>query len=414
MGKRWLWLLGPAMLLCGLLLWLYSHRLWSGSAEHRLDSLLARATDTTAASSTPPDSLRLPAAAQPMAWITAEGNLPRCERCIAIALIGIDARLHDPTPHADANHVLLLDLRTGRITIVAIPRDTPADAGFPDTSQYNRLANVRAHRGLQAHLATLAALLELPSIDYYVELGFSQAFALLRLLHFEHPSNVLRILRARTGVWGDDFHRVAVQAQFIRQQILRWFSFYDTPWGLALLRAGLGLVRTNLTVGVLARLADSLRARGFPADTHAVSIAIYGIPVLRTPVYDFSDPATVTALAERLRAHYRSRHPAAAPDTHSYRVRSILNSALTQAQQAAKHGRFEETLRFLTPLLRQRPWWQLDDPAERSAYRQAVVDLASRAYEQRRKPHQATTLRTQFLQHEEELERLLAVPVQSP
>ncbi len=407
MRKYWLWIFGAALLFSGILLWLYSHRLWSGPAEHHLDSLLAqsslKADDTIAGPPTP--SVRT---APPI--VSTTGQLPPCQHCIAIALIGIDARLQDPTPHADANHVLLVDLQTGRITIVGIPRDTPADAGFPDTSQYNKLANVRAHRGLRAHLAAMAELLELPEIHYYVELGFSQAFALLRLFGFEQPSALLRILRSRTGIWGDDFHRVSVQAQFIRQQLLRWFPLYDTPWGVALLRGALSLVRTNLTIGVLARLADSLRARGFPADSHAVSIAVYGIPALRVPAYDFSDPATVSALVEQLRAHYRSRYPTAVPDTLSHRVRSILEAALAQAQQAAERGHFEEALRRLLPLLHQRPWWQLDDPAERSTYRQAFVELASRAYEQRRKPQQAAALRRQFLQQEEELERMLTTP----
>ncbi|MCS6965719.1 MAG: LCP family protein, partial [Candidatus Kapabacteria bacterium] len=290
MSKGGAWRLSIGLLLLGgIFLWLYSHKLWTNAEERRLDSLLRiPPSDLPVTKEDSPDLPPITTTPEPQnidemdtlptlaaAWGTAAARPPRCHNCVAIAIIGIDSRLNDPTPHADANHVLLIELPSGRITIVAIPRDTPADAGFPDTSQFNKLTNVRAHRGLQAHLTTLAQLVGIPAIHYYAEISFSQAFALLRLLRFENPSDVLRILRARTGIWEDDYHRVYTQAQFIRQQILRWFDSYDTPWGLALLRGALSLVRTNLTVGVLTRLADSLHVHGFPADAASVPIVVY-------------------------------------------------------------------------------------------------------------------------------------------
>ncbi|GEM_PF-4546554 len=413
--KRWVWGIAIGTLLLGVvLLWLYSHKLWSGAAEQRLDSLLATQSTAPTATTIADTSAALSPLLKPepaeltIGWETARGLPPRCHHCIAIALIGVDSRLHDPTPHADANHVLLLDLQAGRITIVAIPRDTPADAGFPDTSQYNKLANVRPQRGLRAHLATLAALVGIPEIHYYAELGFSQAFAILRLLRFDNPSNVLRLLRARTGIWGDDYHRVYVQAHFIRQQLLRWFHAYNTPWGLALLRGGLSLVQTNLTAGVLTRLADSLHARGFPADSSAISIVVYGAPLRRVPVYDLSDSTTVATLVERLQSHYQRRHPAPNSGRNSERVRAILNTALAHARQAAERNRFQEVIRHLLPLLRQRAWWQLDNPDERAYYRTEFVELLSHSYEQLRQPHRATLLRTHFLQQEQALEDSIA------
>ncbi len=429
--KRRVVILGIATAtIAGLLLWLYSHKLWSSAEDRRLDSLLrlspplspagnadSLVQDSAAGEFTTQTSLLdtgVSAAVLPT-WESAAGRPPRCPHCLAIAIIGVDARLGDPTPHADANHVLLLDLTSGRITIVAIPRDTPADAGFPDTSQYNKLANVRAHRGLRAHLATLAELVGIPTIHYYVELGFSQAFGLLRLLRFDNPTDVLRVLRARTGIWGDDYHRVYVQAQFIRQQLLRWFDTYDTPWGLALLRGALALVQTNLTVGVLTRLADSLRAHGFPTDSDAIRIVVYNVPLRRAPVYDLTDPQTFRLLAERLRQFHRRHHPTAQPDSHAQRVRHVLSSALSRAEQAAQAHRFGDVIRILSPLIRQRAWWQLEQPEERAAYRTALIRLASQAYERLRKPQQAAFLRNELLRQEEELEAsVLSSPAEEP
>lgn len=409
--KRFLWLLTFLALLSAALLWLYSHKLWSGSEEQRLDSLwqeAASASPALTADSLPEsaDSLLL----MPSQWEQTAAYPPRCAHCIAIALIGVDARLGERTPHADANHVLLIDPSTAQITIVAIPRDTPADAGFPDTSQYNKLCNVRAQRGLRAHLETLAQLVGVPEIHYYVELGFSQAFGLLRLLRFEHPSDVLRVLRARTGIWGDDYHRVYVQAQFIRQQLLHWFPASSTPWGLALLRAALGLVHTNLTVGTLMRLADSLRARGFPADSNAISIVVYGIRLPRAPVYDFTDPHTVAALAEKLRQYYRQKHATAPPDSSAPRVRELLSATLQEAEQALQRKRYAEAIRVLSPFVAQRAWWQLEDSTERTYYRSAFIELLSRCYAAAGKPRRADSLRTSLLRHEQALEEALSSP----
>ncbi|GBD07440.1 hypothetical protein HRbin21_01267 [bacterium HR21] len=421
---RWAWGIGLGVVFCGaLFLWLYSHKLWSSTEEQRLDSLLhhpalpkTAETDTSSrVDSLAPEPAQHPEWLEsellPALWGRARSVPPPCSRCIAIALIGVDSRLTDPTAHADANHVVLIDPSSGRITIVAIPRDTPADAGFPDTSRYNKLANVRAQRGLKAHLATLAELIGIPEIHYYAEFGFSQAFALLRLLRFGNPTEVLRVLRARTGIWGDDYHRVYVQAQFIRQQLLRWFDSYNTPWGLALLRGTLGIVNTNLTVGVLTRLADTLRARGFPADSNAVSIVVYGVPLQRVPVYDFGDPRTFAALAEKLRRFYRHHHPGGSDTTsHEQRVHAVLAAALDRAQRAAASGRPTEVVRLLSPLVRQRAWWQLSQADARSAYRTAYVELLSHAYERLGKPRQAEFLRTEFLQRERELEELVSTP----
>jgi hypothetical protein len=373
------------------LLWLYEHKLWSTPETRALDSLL----EQTAAES-PSAPLPEPALAPPL-QASAAGAPPSCPHCIAIALIGVDSRLGDPTAHADANHVLLLDLQQGRITIVAIPRDTPADAGFPDTSQYNKLANVRANRGLQAHLATLAELVGVERIHYYAEAGFSHALALFRLLGYEQPSELLRVLRARTGIWSDDYHRVFMQAHFLRQQLLRHWETLSTPWGIALLRAGLGLLHTNLTAAVVLRLADSLRARGFPTDSSAIRIVVYGVPLHNAPVYDLTAPEVVAHLAQQLRQYHA--HRASEGDAQA-RVREHLESVLRQARAADSAGQPWRIRQLLERTVLQRAWWQLSDAELREHYRRECVQLLSSAYNRLRRRDREEALRQLLLQED--------------
>jgi len=119
-------------------------------------------------------------------------------RVINIMVTGIDSRLGDNMAHADANHVLRFFLDSGLVEIISIPRDTPADAGFDDTTGFNRLTNVRANRGRRTYLNTVSKIAGISSIDYYVEFGFSQAIGLLELLGYkDNASSTLRVLRSR-------------------------------------------------------------------------------------------------------------------------------------------------------------------------------------------------------------------------
>jgi len=373
------------------LLWLYEHKLWSTPETRALDSLLEQTAAESSSAALPEPALPAPFQA------SAAGAPPPCPHCIAIALIGVDSRLGDPTAHADANHVLLLDLQQGRITIVAIPRDTPADAGFPDTSQYNKLANVRAHQGLRTHLATLAELVGVERIHYYAEAGFSHALALFRLLGYEQPSELLRVLRARTGIWGDDYHRVFMQAHFLRQQLLRHWETLSTPWGIALLRAGLGLLNTNLTAAVVLRLADSLRARGFPADSSAIRIVVYGVPLRNAPVYDLTSPEVVAHLSQQLRQYHAHRAPEGDAQA---RVREHLESVLRQARAADSAGQPWRIRQLLERTVLQRAWWQLSDAELRERYRRECIRLLSSAYDRLRRRDRVEALRQLLLQED--------------
>ena len=100
-------------------------------------------------------------------------------RRINIAITGVDSRLGDRYKHADANHVLSILLDSGKIEIISVPRDTPVDAGFEDSTGQNKLTVSRATLGRNGYLRELANIAKVDKIHYYVEFGFSQAMGII-------------------------------------------------------------------------------------------------------------------------------------------------------------------------------------------------------------------------------------------
>ncbi|MFA5511743.1 MAG: hypothetical protein WC313_04765, partial [Candidatus Kapaibacterium sp.] len=121
-------------------------------------------------------------------------------RRINIALTGVDSRLGDRYKHADANHIISILLDSGKIEIISIPRDTPADAGYDDTTGQNKLTIVRAAKGRKAYFQELCRIGEVDKIHYFAELGFSQAIGIIEWLGFDKPNETLQILRSRSAL----------------------------------------------------------------------------------------------------------------------------------------------------------------------------------------------------------------------
>jgi len=166
-------------------------------------------------------------------------------RRINIALIGVDARLNERVKHADANHIISIIPDSGIVEITSIPRDTKADAGFPVDSKLNILTLVRAKRGLNAYLKEAAKIAELEKIDYYVEVGFSQAMGILEMLGYSDPSSQLQVLRSRTALGNGDFQRSYSQGQFVRQMLLKNFHIMTGFDGGIVDRGGRVWVESN-------------------------------------------------------------------------------------------------------------------------------------------------------------------------
>lgn len=310
-------------------------------------------------------------------------------RSVSISICGVDSRMGENVEHADANHVVTLWLDSGIIDIISIPRDTPCDAGYT-SGNFNILANVRARRGREAYLREVATIAGVDTIQYYVDVGFSQARALLELLGFrDNSSDALRILRSRHAFASGDFQRCFNQGQFIRQTILNRFDDLSGWTGNLLVRAGLLLVNTNLTADVVDSLHSELASRGFPSGT-AVRVCIKPAYYAKMVVYNFSDSTTLGALLNRIndKAGKNGVRQGTADST-MLQFRRQLATLLTKAAADS----FRHPARVISRLRRpfeQRVWWQIADRVDRENVRSSFGTLLADAYRRLGKPDKAS------------------------
>lgn len=174
-------------------------------------------------------------------------------RVVNMLVTGVDARMGEGGGRADANHLVRFFLDSGCVEIISIPRGTAADAGFPDTSTFNMLANVRTARGQSGYFKAVAEIAGVPKVDYWVEFGFSQALGLLELIGYrDNASSTLRVLRSRKAYATGDYQRTYNQGQFIRQALLRTFDKTDDFLGQLAMRAAINRLES---------LVDCVRTR---------------------------------------------------------------------------------------------------------------------------------------------------------
>lgn len=315
-------------------------------------------------------------------------------RKVVIAVCGVDSRLNERVEHADANHVFTLWLDSGLVDIVAIPRDTPCDAGFPGGSHLNILANVRARKGRDAWLRQVASVAGVDAIDYYVDLGFSQARGLLELLGFGNGSgSALRVLRSRQAFNSGDFQRCFNQAQFMRQMLLANFDKLDGLSGDLMTRGALCLVTTNLTHDALDSIATALRSAGFPKNPASVSVAIKPAYYAKMAVFNFADSSVMGGLLQRINQRavvhgITSAHADTALITFRRQLGALIEHAA--ADTARTPVRAVATLRRA---FEQRVWWQLPDDGERDRVRRSMGELLAAAYVRTGKATEAAAVR---------------------
>lgn len=300
-------------------------------------------------------------------------------RVVNVMVTGLDSRLGDPMGHADANHLVRFFLDSGCIEIISIPRDTPHDAGFEDTTGLNKLTNVRANRGRAAYHVAAAEIAGVQRIDYWVEFGFSQAIGLLELMGYkENASSTLRVLRSRQAYAAGDYQRVYNQGQFIRQIILRAFDQTDNFLGELALRASLALVETNLTYEVCDQMLDALRGRGF-TDTDPSRIWVRLKPTLITKlkVYSF-DSANVNAIDKQITQKISRLGLDSVPvnaQTYERRLYNLVQKAAADSARSAG-----SVIRLLRRPYEQRAWLQVRDLSKRKMYRDRICGMLIASY----------------------------------
>lgn len=322
-------------------------------------------------------------------------------RKVSIAVCGVDSRLGERVEHADANHVVTFWLDSGAVEIASIPRDTPCDAGYGGGSRNNNLANLRARKGRDAYLKEVASITGLDTIEYYVDLGFSQARGVLELLGFrENASDALRVLRSRQIFASGDFQRSFNQGQFIRQTLLEQFSRLEGISGGLLLRAGLYLVTTNLTAADVERIAGQMRQRGFPRDRQAVTVAIRPAYYARMAVFDFSDSLAMGSLLNRINGKARTLGIGSGSDSVMARFgRQLQDLIVRGASDTAKLP--VRAVALLRRPFEQRVWWQLASREERASMRAGLGAILARAYEKTGRAEDAARVR-EVVRFEEE------------
>jgi anionic cell wall polymer biosynthesis LytR-Cps2A-Psr (LCP) family protein len=309
-------------------------------------------------------------------------------RVVNVMVTGLDSRLGDPMGHADANHLVRFFLDSGCIEIISIPRDTPHDAGFEDTTALNRLTNVRANRGRAAYHVAAAEIAGVSRIDYWVEFGFSQAIGLLELMGYkENASSTLRVLRSRQAYAAGDYQRVYNQGQFIRQIILRAFDQTDNFLGELALRASLALVETNLTYEACDQMLDALRSRGFSdADPSRIWVRLKPALITKLKVYSF-DSANVNAIDHQITQKISRLGLDSIPDNAQTYERRLYNLVQKAAADSARSA--GSVIRLLRRPYEQRAWLQIRDLSKRKMYRDRICGMLIASYRRVKNPDAA-------------------------
>ncbi len=316
-------------------------------------------------------------------------------RRINIALTGVDSRLGDRYKHADANHIISILLDSGKIEIISIPRDTPADAGYDDTTGQNKLTIVRAAKGRKAYFQELCRIGEVDKIHYFAELGFSQAIGIIEWLGFDKPNETLQILRSRSALGGDDFQRVYNQGQFIKQMLFRNLSRLDGVMGDIFIGSGLLFVESNLTSSNIKEILSELKAKNFSSSPDNIFVKIRPAFPAKFKLYDFSDKNTIASLSNLVKSYFSSKSKDETGKTDEpigikvyTRLRNVLDKAAADSSKKPQN-----VIRNLSVFFEQRAWLQIDEKEKRLEIRNDFVNLLTTAYEKRKDTSRADKVR---------------------
>lgn len=298
-------------------------------------------------------------------------------RRINIAITGVDSRLGDRYKHADANHVLSILLDSGKIEIISVPRDTPVDAGFEDSTGQNKLTVSRATLGRNGYLRELANIAKVDKIHYYVEFGFSQAMGIIDWLGYKDKASTLQVLRSRTGLGGDDYQRCYNQAQFIRQNIIRNFDKLSGVTSSILVPSLLMIVETNLTSANAFSIIDALEKNGF-GDLADITVQVRPQMFTKFKVYDFTNDETVSNLKQKIESFNKYRANKFGDTTKSINVQNKVVgrlSNLIKNNTADTLKNPTKVIQNLSVVFEQKAWLQVIDSTKRVDFRNKITEL---------------------------------------
>lgn len=299
-------------------------------------------------------------------------------RRINILIYGVDSRVGESSRRTDANHVVSIVPDSGIVNIFSIPRDTEADCGMVDSmARFNILANVFSHRGRSAYLQEVARISGVIKIHYWVEVGFSQAMGILRLLGSENASSTLRVLRSRKGSMADDFQRSYNQGQFIRQTLLTKFDKLTGLLGAAVIRGGLAIAESNMPYDTVGALIERLETAGFPSGPDAVTVQLRPSMRRALKVFNLTSSNTIDSINATVDKEARRRGDtvAATPGT---TPQSVIRKLIADCR--ADSAKPRNVLRKLKRPFEQRVWLQIDSDEESAKARDQIGALLKSAY----------------------------------
>jgi len=293
---------------------------------------------------------------------------------INIAFIGVDSRIGAKYKHADANHVLSILPGKKIIEIISIPRDTYADAGMPDSTNFNKLTNVLGKRGRKKYLYELARIAEVDHIHYYVEFGFSQAMGILKWLGYQNYQNTLQILRSRKIFKGSDWQRTYNQGTFIKQMIIKNQDKLNGVMGGLIIDGLLAFVQTNLTKEKIVEITDSFKEKDFVINDSLFSLIIRPKFAIKFKSFDFTDTNVITQLNKQITSDN---------DSNTIRTSNFVTKKLQYAINKSIKDSLKRpniVIRNLKTFYNQKAWHQIIDDKKMTKIRSEIKILLSNAY----------------------------------
>lgn len=302
-------------------------------------------------------------------------------RVINIAVVGVDSRLGTSGARADAIHLLTVSIDSGIVEIMSVPRETYCDLGHEENPRLNIITYAR-QRSMGYFLKRLAEVTKRGTIQYYAEVGFSQAMGIIEMLGYKDPAGTLRYLRSRKAFALGDYQRSHNQSVFLKQNLVSKFDWLTGATGDVLLMAGLRFVNTNLTKDVCQGIIYGLQKKNFPHH-RSDAVRVRMVPGYQFRMQDYAaDSATIARTGRRSDAIIGDDK---APGQNvTARLRNIVRLA---AADTAK--RPAQVVRRLEVVVDQHAWVQIQDKEVRKELRTVMTGMLERAYRRLQRPADA-------------------------
>ncbi|MDB5034094.1 MAG: Transcriptional regulator LytR [Chlorobi bacterium] len=311
---------------------------------------------------------------------------------VNILVVGLDNRLASTDNHADAIHLITIRTKDSvGATITSIPRGTEV-TGYGIDDDLSFMANVRALKGRKTFMKAVAKLCHKRSIDYYVEVTFSQVMGVLELLGYKDPATALQFLRHRKSYALGDVQRSYNQGKFLRQQVIRRGDLLTGAKGDLLIRMGLGMVDTDLNLETAQALVYTLKHADAMNESHIALTMMPRINLARLDSVAVPDPDQVADVVNKL----VRRTGEQIDDLGRYNPYPKMHEIV---QRAAGQSSAKAVIAQLEPIYVQKAWLQVQERPLRRAIRDSVEDLMVRAYTALKQPAKANDV-TKYMAEE--------------